>query len=192
MATQASAKSGLRASSFSAVAQRSMLMIIAPVTVDDGPVRHSKPSNSTTQSPGGHWLLQAPQLFTLLDRSTQPWNPPQLVCPGTGQTHWIGQIQLGDERFQVAAELPGPRVRILTSDDQPGVYALFAQKSRRPDQEVVSLAWVQATACEHANRSFWFCWLVRRTAPEGVEVHPHRRDVRWRKVRADLPFHFVE
>src|SRR5687768_2865277 len=33
-----------------------MLINIAPVTVDVGPVRHVRPGTSTTQSPGGHWL----------------------------------------------------------------------------------------------------------------------------------------
>src|SRR5579884_3066224 len=33
-----------------------MLMIIAPVMVEVGQVRHSSPSSSRTQSPGGLWL----------------------------------------------------------------------------------------------------------------------------------------
>jgi len=42
---------------------------------------------ATQLSPGAHWLLHAPQWLTLLDRSTQPWKPPQNVWPTTGQAH---------------------------------------------------------------------------------------------------------
>src|SRR5437660_533304 len=42
-----------RASSISAAAQRIILMIIAPVMVETGPVLHSSPSNPSAQAPGG-------------------------------------------------------------------------------------------------------------------------------------------
>ena len=62
----------------SAVAQRIILMTIAPVIVEAGPVPHSRPSNSSTQSPGAEWLTEnGPRELELLFRAIvyHPSNP---------------------------------------------------------------------------------------------------------------------